>query len=100
MFQGEVVQQFLLESNMQGNRLTAVVTTFGATLLSVKHEVNGKLEEVTLNHFDDFSKLTDKSVNPKYGATCGRTAGRINNGQFTLPDLNEASPTFKTPVAF
>jgi galactose mutarotase-like enzyme len=84
---------------MKGNRLTAVVTSFGATLLSVKHEVNGKLEEVTLNH-SDFAKLIDKSVNPKYGATCGRTAGRINNGQFTLLDLNEASPTFKTPIPF
>lgn len=40
---GEAVKSFLLESNMQSNRLTAVVTTFGATLLSVKHEVDGKM---------------------------------------------------------
>lgn len=75
---------------MSGNNLQAVVTTFGATLLSVKHEVHGKLEEVTLNH-EDLASLRDMKINPKYGATCGRTAGRICKGQFTLPVLNEQS---------
>jgi aldose 1-epimerase len=79
-----------MESNMPNNNLQAVVTTFGATLLSVKHESNGKLEEITLNHtkLDD---LINMQINPKYGATCGRTAGRIGKGKFSLPNLDKES---------
>lgn len=75
---------------MPNNNLQVIVTNFGATLLSVKHESNGKLEEVTLNHtkLDD---LINTKINPKYGATCGRTAGRIGKGKFSLPNLDEKS---------
>ena len=73
--------------------MQAKVTSFGATLLSVKHEVNGVLEEITLNH-SDLDKLIDMKLNPKYGATCGRTAGRIAKGHFQLHDLDKTSDQF------
>ena len=86
-----VIDFYLLESNCEGNRLQATVSTFGATLISVKHEVNGVFEELTLNYPDlkDIDKLVDKQLNPKYGATCGRTAGRIAKGKFSVPDLDQ-----------
>ena len=86
-----VIDFYLLESNCEGNRLQATVSTFGATLISVKHEVNGVFEELTLNYPDlkDIDKLVDKEFNPKYGATCGRTAGRIAKGKFSVPDLDQ-----------
>jgi galactose mutarotase-like enzyme len=96
---GTPIEAYLLESNMPDNNLTAVVTTFGATLLSVKHEVAGKLEEVTLNH-KDLASIRNRAINPKYGATCGRTAGRIGKGKFSLPDLDEHSATFGELVNF
>lgn len=59
--------------------MVAVVTSFGATLLSLK--VGGK--EVTLN-WESLDDLVDAKRNPKYGATCGRVAGRISNALFEL----------------
>lgn len=55
------------------------MTTFGATLLSLK--VDGK--ELTLC-WDSLDNLLDAGKNPKYGATCGRVAGRISNAFFSL----------------
>jgi aldose 1-epimerase len=40
---------------------------------------------VTLN-VDSLDALKDQALNPKYGATCGRTAGRIAAAQFKTPD--------------
>lgn len=76
--------------------MQATVSTFGATLISVKHEVNGVFEELTLNYPDpkDIEKLVNKELNPKYGATCGRTAGRIAKGKFRLPNLDKSQETF------
>ena len=62
-----------------GSSTEAVVTSFGATLLSLK--VNGK--ELTLC-WSDLADLLDAGKNPKYGATCGRVAGRISNASFSL----------------
>jgi aldose 1-epimerase len=57
----------------------AVVTTLGATLLSLKY----KNQELTLN-WQTLEQLADPTRNPKYGATCGRVAGRISNAAFSL----------------
>jgi len=62
-----------------------MVTTFGATLYSLK--VDGK--ELTLC-WDSLDNLLDAGKNPKYGATCGRVAGRISNAGFSLNGENYA----------
>ncbi len=97
-----VVEFYLIESNCEGNRLQATVSTFGATLISVKHEVNGVFEELTLNYPDpkDIDKLVNKNLNPKYGATCGRTAGRIAKGKFSVPDLDLFTESFGSNIEF
>ena len=97
-----VIDFYLLESNCEGNRLQATVSTFGASLISVKHEVNGVFEELTLNFPDpkDIDKLVDKELNPKYGATCGRTAGRIAKGKFSVPDLDQFTESFGSNIEF
>lgn len=42
-------------------------------------------KELTLC-WSDLKDLKDASKNPKYGATCGRVAGRISNASFDLND--------------
>ena len=59
--------------------LVAVVTTYGATLLSLKY----KGQEMTLN-WENLEDLINKDKNPKYGATCGRVAGRISKAKFEI----------------
>ena len=59
---GTVVDQYQI---INGD-LIAVVTNFGATLLSLKF--HGK--ELTLN-WKDLQDLVQPLKNPKYGATCG-----------------------------
>ena len=41
------------------------------------------MEEITLNR-DDLATICDRNLNPKYGVTCGRVAGRIGGAKFTL----------------
>jgi len=55
------------------------VTTYGATLLSLKY----RGQEMTLN-WDNLEDLVNKDKNPKYGATCGRVAGRISKAKFEI----------------
>ena len=57
------------------------MTSFGASVLSCKHLG----EEVTLQQ-ESLKDLVDVEKNPKYGATCGRVAGRISKAKFTLND--------------
>lgn len=73
---GQEVEVFKISN---GSKTEALVTSFGASLLSLK--VDGK--ELTLC-WSDLADLQDASKNPKYGATCGRVAGRISNASFTL----------------
>ena len=46
-------------------------------------------EEMTLQH-EELKDLLDTDKNPKYGATCGRVAGRISNAEFSLNDEDYA----------
>ena len=62
-----------------GSTTTAIVTEYGATLMSLK--VDNK--ELTLC-WSDLENLQDPQKNPKYGATCGRVAGRVSNASFRL----------------
>jgi aldose 1-epimerase len=79
---GEFVETYTLTS---GKNLMVRCCSFGATLLSVKSRANSavKFEEITLNR-TNLDELFDHRKNPKYGATCGRVAGRISNGYFAL----------------
>ena len=82
---GEFVTTFTIRS---GKNMIVTCCSFGATLLSVKNRTNAgyKFEEITLNR-SNLEDLFDNSKNHKYGATCGRVAGRISNGYFTLKDV-------------
>ena len=42
-----------------------------------------KYEELTLCR-DNLADLKNPKLNPKYGATIGRVAGRISNATFTI----------------
>lgn len=62
--------------------LTAQVSEFGATLVSVRvPDRRGVIGEVTLGH-DDFRGYVEQ--NPYLGSTVGRYANRIADGRFTL----------------
>jgi len=65
--------------------LKIILSNYGATLLSCKFKSrdSNELEEITLNRAN-FDKLKDPALNACYGATCGRTAGRIANARFEL----------------
>ena len=61
--------------------LTAQVSEFGATLVSVRvPDRQGVIAEVTLGH-DDFRGYVEQ--NPYLGSTVGRYANRIADGRFT-----------------
>ena len=62
--------------------LTAQVSEFGATLVSVRvPDCLGQIAEVTLGH-DDFRGYVEQ--NPYLGSTVGRYANRIAGGNFTI----------------
>ena len=62
--------------------LTAQVSEFGATLVSVRvPDRHGQIAEVTLGH-DDFRGYVEQ--NPYLGSTVGRYANRIAGGNFTI----------------
>lgn len=62
--------------------LTAQVSEFGATLVSVRvPDRRGQIAEVTLGH-DDFRGYVEQ--NPYLGSTVGRYANRIAGGNFTI----------------
>jgi len=62
--------------------MTAELTNYGTkiTRLSVKDK-NGKFDDI-VQGFDTLQENIDKE--PYFGATCGRYANRIKNGEFTL----------------
>eukprot|EP00941_MAST-03F_sp_MAST-3F-sp1_P006359 g6359.t1 len=74
---------------LRNGNLTAVVSTLGATLLSVKH--HGK--ELTLNYWDAPSAEAYQKCGPRfYGCIAGRFANRIRKGQFSLDGVNYSLP--------
>ena len=118
---GEGLKSFTIES---GKRIKLTVTTYGATLLSVKSRLGDlpaeseaqknesedkeekkkgsdsgeddsdeemekdaepevKYEELTLCR-DNLADLKNRQLNPYYGATVGRVAGRISKAAFTI----------------
>ena len=65
-----------------GLGLTALVSEFGATLVSVRvPDRHGVIAEVTLGH-DDFRGYVEQ--NPYLGSTVGRYANRLADGRFTI----------------
>lgn len=77
--EGKPVRLFSLTN---GNGMTIKVTNFAATLASVSvPDRKGNFEEVVLG-FDSLASYLGK--HPKFGATIGRFANRIKNGEFCL----------------
>ena len=77
----EGTTSFRLDS---GNGLVIQLITYGATLLSCQFKSKtNEMQEVTLNR-QSLADLTQPEKNPKYGATCGRVAGRIGGAKFTI----------------
>ena len=79
---GDFVTTFTIRS---GQNTIMTVCSYGATLLSVRNRTSTgiKFEEITLNR-TSLEELCNVKLNAKYGATCGRVAGRISNAYFTI----------------
>jgi len=76
---GRAVEAFTL-SNARG--MTVDVTTYGATVLSVRvPSARGPAEEVTLCH-TDLASL--RAASPYFGATIGRVANRTAKGAYKV----------------
>ena len=76
---GKPVRLFSLTNR---NGMTIEVTNFAATLVSVSvPDRDGNFEHVVLG-FDSLTSYLGK--HPKFGATVGRFANRIKNGEFYL----------------
>ncbi|MCF7802752.1 MAG: galactose mutarotase [Candidatus Marinimicrobia bacterium] len=76
---GRPVSLFTL-TNQEG--VTAQITNYGGTLVSVKWaDKNGEVEDVLLGHRTLEGYLED---NPYFGGIIGRYANRIDEGQFAL----------------
>lgn len=75
----ETINSYIIK-NKSG--MTAELTNYGTkiTRLSVVDK-NGKFDDI-VQGFDTLQENIDKE--PYFGATCGRYANRIKNGQFTL----------------
>jgi aldose 1-epimerase len=76
---GEAVELYTLTNS---NGVKAKIMTYGGILVSLEvPDRNGKLADVVLG----YETLSDYvSNNPYFGATVGRYANRIANGEFTL----------------
>jgi len=92
-FDGRPAQLFELKNN---NGMRIVLMDIGATWLSCKVPVDGELREVLLGQ----SNMADFQLQQSYmGATVGRVANRIANGQFSIAgidyqvDTNQAGNT-------
>lgn len=71
--------------------LEARVTTYGATLVSLKTpDRDGHLQNIVLG-FDDLDRYVADAV-PYYGATVGRYANRIAAGRFTIDGASYQLP--------
>lgn len=77
--------------DLKNNALSATFTNYGARLVSLRvPDQNGNLIDVTTG----FGTIEDylKATAPYYGATIGRFANRIANGQFELNGKQYAVP--------
>ena len=74
---------------IKSTNMIVKLCSYGGTLLSVRHRSSEgyKFEEITLNRPTSLDDLMDSKLNQKYGATCGRVAGRISNASFTIKDV-------------
>lgn len=78
---GDSVFAFRLKNS---NNMEAVVTNYGATLISLSIPSNDKKLDVVLG----YDNLDNYISNPKFfGATIGPNCNRINNACFTLNDV-------------
>ena len=74
------IKTYLLTND---NNMQVEITTFGARIKSIKvPDKNGVLTEVTCG-FENAEEYKT-TENPYFGATVGRYANRIKNGEFTL----------------
>lgn len=65
------------------NDLSIQVITYGATITSIKMpDHTGKIDDIVMG-FDSLSGYK-QTLNPYFGATVGRVANRVGNGQFDI----------------
>lgn len=77
---GEQVDLFRFENN---HGISVEIINYGGTITSIQTpDRNGSLDDIVLG-FDTLEGY-ESAQNPYFGATCGRYANRIRNGQFEL----------------
>ena len=85
---GQTVDLYVL-SNKHG--MTAAITNFGATLVSLKvPDRDGKIADVVLGYDNPADYETGKAY---FGGTIGRYGNRIAHGKFTLDGVTYSVPT-------
>ena len=69
------------------------LSSYGARVMSIKvPDHRSELRDVVLG-YNESKSLRDPSVNPYFGCTVGRYAGRINNGHFQIDNEDYSLPT-------
>ena len=85
---GQTVDLYVL-TNKQG--MTAAISNFGATLVSLKvPDRDGKIADVVLGYDNPADYETGKAY---FGGTIGRYGNRIAHGKFTLDGVTYSVPT-------
>ena len=85
---GQSVDLYVL-TNKQG--MSAAITNFGATLVSLKvPDRDGKIDDVVLGYDNPADYETGKAY---FGGTIGRYGNRIAHGKFTLDGVSYSVPT-------
>ena len=85
---GQTVDLYVL-TNKQG--MSAAITNFGATLVSLKvPDRDGKIGDVVLGYDNPADYETGKAY---FGGTIGRYGNRIAHGKFTLDGVSYSVPT-------
>jgi aldose 1-epimerase len=75
-------QQIYLYTLKNSHGMEVAITNYGAAVVAIKVQDNkGKIGDVALGYDDVQGYVNDKSY---FGATAGRFANRIANGEFTL----------------
>lgn len=89
---GQAITRYLLTNR---NGLKVSLIDFGATVTSVEvPDRDGNIENITLG----FQTLAEYEANaPYFGSLCGRYAGRIAGGKFTLDDVGHTLATNNGP---
>lgn len=79
---GEQVKRYSVKNKL--NDFSFSVISFGATIQSINIvDKDNKLINVACG-YDKLEEYADPNMNPYFGATIGRVANRISNGEFKI----------------